>query len=276
MSSIDLSQIDPEHTGPYHLEAAAQEELNLNINKLKKLQQKLFASHQHAILIILQGMDTSGKDSLIKHAFNGINPQGCSVESFKPPEPHELAHGYMWRYINLLPIRGMITIFNRSYYEETTTVRVHPEFLKLRDLNESPNLWQNRYKEFNYFEHYLSNNNINIIKIFLHISKQEQLKRLKKRIETPDKHWKFDISDIREREHWDSYMKYFQETISHTHTKYAPWHVIPSNHKWHARLRFSQILVKYLEDLKLSFPKITGDKKAAIERARQELSRVNT
>lgn len=271
-TDIKLTDIDPADTGRFKSKSEALEALDGNIAKLSELQEKLFAAQEDAVLIILQGMDTSGKDSLIKHALSGLNPQGCTVHSFKVPNSFELAHDYMWRYADTLPLRGMIKIFNRSYYEETTAVRVHPDFLKLRGLTETSDLWQRRYGEFNHFEDYLVHNRIKVIKVFLHISKDEQLLRLKSRLEMPEKHWKFDISDIREREHWHQYMTVYEETMSRTNTDYAPWHVIPANTRWYARLKFSQILVDELERLHLRYPEVSGEKKQAIDKAIEELS----
>lgn len=262
-----LSSVDPDDTDGFLSKEHAQEALAQNIEKLSNLQEKLYASQTHGVLVILQGMDTSGKDSLIKHAFSGINPQGCMVHSFKAPSVFELGHTYMWRYVHNLPMRGMIKIFNRSYYEEVTTVRVHPEYLQERGLKESADLWLRRYQEFNQFEEYLGANNISLIKVFLHISQDEQLKRLKNRLENPDKHWKFDISDLRERRLWDEYMKAYEETLLKTHSARAPWHILPANNKWYARLRFSELLVETLGALKLSYP----DMSCAIKMAKKQL-----
>lgn len=270
--SINFSRLDPNNTGDFKHKDHAKAELEANITELSLLQEMLYANQKQSILIILQGMDTSGKDSLIKHAFKGINPQGCSVHSFKRPTDFELAHDYMWRYTKFLPALGMISIFNRSYYEESTVVRIHPEFLALRSLEEKAELWQRRHREFNQLEHYLIHNNIIVIKIFLHISKDEQLKRLKRRLNNPEKHWKFDISDIREREHWDRYMAVYQESLSATNSDYAPWHIIPANKHWYAQLKFSELLVQNLRALKLQFPELKGEKKLQIEKARAELA----
>jgi PPK2 family polyphosphate:nucleotide phosphotransferase len=258
---IKLSDHNPDDTNDFLSKEHAEESLQTNILKLSLLQEQLYASQTHSLLIILQGMDTSGKDSLIKHAFTGINPQGCDVHGFKTPNTFELNHAYMWRYGQNLPMRGMIKIFNRSYYEEVTVVRVHPEFLLQRGLKETPQLWQQRFLEFNQFEEYLHHNNIVVVKVFLHISKDEQHKRLKKRMDNPDKHWKFSISDVRERRYWDEYMQSYEEAFSATNTKNAPWHILPANNKWYARLKFSMILVKTLEKLNLHFPKVTLDLK---------------
>lgn len=271
LDPIKLSKLDPTNTDGYSSKEHAEEDLVANINKLSTLQEMLFASKKQSILVILQGMDTSGKDGLIKHAFSGINPQGCNVYSFKAPSPYELSHTYLWRYAHALPIRGMIEIFNRSYYEETTTVRVHPEYLTLRGLSQSSDLWQKRYKEFNHFEDYLANNHVTVIKIFLHLSKEEQLERLKTRLHNPDKHWKFDLSDIRERSFWDEYMAAYEETINATNSSLAPWHIIPADKKWYARLKFSTILVKKLDELHLSFPELNKDLKESIKIAQKEL-----
>jgi PPK2 family polyphosphate:nucleotide phosphotransferase len=270
---IRLAEIDPQDIGNHSHKDLAANALDENIAILADLQEKLFAGQKHAVLIILQGMDTSGKDGLIKHAFFGINPQGCNVYSFKIPNSFELAHSYMWRYTCNMPTRGMISIFNRSYYEETTAVRVHPEYLKLRKLSDDVDLWKRRYHEFNELERYLTHNGVLVIKAFLHISKTEQLKRLKVRLNSPDKHWKFTISDIRERMHWEAYMNAYEETLNATNSEFAPWHIIPSDKKWYARLQFSQILVDTLKKLNLTYPEIDQEMKQSIEQARLELSR---
>lgn len=256
---IKLAHIDPNDTNGFLSKEHAQASLLQNVEKLAALQEKLYASQSHGVLIILQGLDTSGKDSLIKHAFSGINPQGCMVHSFKAPSAFELGHTYMWRYVHNLPMRGMIKIYNRSYYEEVTTVRVHPEYLEQRGLTESKQLWPRRFLEFNQFEEYLSCNNVLVIKVFLHISKDEQLKRLENRINNPDKHWKFDFSDIRERHYWDNYQRCYEEALCATNTAYAPWHILPSNNKWYARLKFSELLVSCFESLNLKYPKTSID-----------------
>jgi len=226
--------------------------------RLSKLQERLYAEGRWAVLAILQGPDTSGKDGVIKHVLSGINPQGCEVHSFKQPSALELAHDFLWRTTMALPARGHVGVFNRSYYEETIVVRVHPELLDKQDLPYrlvTDKIWKERYEDINNFELHLARSGTVPLKFFLHISKQEQSKRLLARIADPEKRWKFSFHDVEERKLWDNFIKAYDDTIRHTATKHAPWYVVPADRKWFARLVVAATLVERMEALDLQFPK---------------------
>lgn len=249
-----------------------------DVKKLERLQQRLYASGQRAILIILQGMDTAGKDSCIRHIFSGINPQGCSVVSFKQPTPQELSHDFMWRHYAALPPKGFITIFNRSYYENLLITRVHPELLlkehlpAIKSQNDAKEeFWKNRFESINAFEKQLAASGTIILKIFLHISRQEQKNRLLKRIEDQDKNWKFEYGDLKERTYWQQYQKAYEDMLSNTSAQNAHWYAIPPDEKWFSRLAISRILVKTMEDMNLSFPVVSVEKEQLLEKASHEL-----
>jgi len=228
----------------------------------------------HGILIILQALDAAGKDGVIRHVMSGINPQGCTVTSFKAPSSEELGHDYLWRAAKALPSRGMIGIFNRSYYEEVLVVRVHPELLdrqKLPPLARGPDMWKQRFKEINNFEKYLVNNGIMIIKFFLNISRKEQRRRFLARIDEPEKNWKFSVADYQERAHWDKYQSVIEDMLEHTSTEWAPWFVVPSNNKWFARLAISETLCAGLERLDLKIPEVSPQRLAELQQIRKEL-----
>lgn len=267
---------DPAFTGGLSDKAAAVDHVTHNIDRLAGLQERLYAQGSHALLVVLQGIDTSGKDGMVRHVFSGVNPQGCTVTSFKAPSTEELEHDYLWRVSRALPRRGMIAIFNRSHYEEVLAVRVHPEFLARQNLplgRVSKELWKRRYREINDFESYLAGNAISIVKIFLNISQEEQRRRLLARINDPDKQWKFSDADVRERSLWEEYQKAYSAMLSHTSTKAAPWFVIPSNHKWFARLAVSEILCAHLERLGPEFPAPSVEQLAALRAAKTDLER---
>lgn len=272
---IRLEKVPGSSTGKFKKEVETREQLETDIEKLAALQEKLYAEGKRALLVVFQGMDTSGKDSMIKHVMSGINPQGCEVHSFKAPTPEEHRHGYLWRHSLALPSRGKIGIFNRSYYEDVTIARVHHEVLKSENLpkDQDPKIWHKRFEEINAFENYLSNNGYVILKFFLHISAAEQKKRLLKRIEDPDKHWKFDVSDIREREYWDAYQSAYEDAFNHTSTDHAPWIIVPADHKWSARASVAHIIVEAIERLKPRYPELTPSGKAALKKAKKLLSR---
>lgn len=227
-------------------EEQAEAELSELSNRMSHLQYKLFADRSQALLIILQGIDTSGKDSTIRHVMKAFNPQSCRVVSFKAPSTEEIVHDYLWRVHKALPSKGEITIFNRSHYEDVIEVRVHKTI--------SPSIWSQRYRQINEFEQYLSENNIKIIKLFLHISKDEQKKRLEGRLKDPKKRWKIAEEDIQERKYWDEYLKAHEEIINKCNALWAPWFIIPSNIKWFRNIVIATILVHTLEGMKLSFP----------------------
>lgn len=270
---IKLSDFDTAYTGEFHNKSEAKEKLKENIKKLSRLQDLLFASSTYGILIILQAMDAAGKDSLIKHVMSGLNPQGCRVYSFKVPSEEELKHDYMWRCIKELPERGYIEIFNRSYYEEVLVVKVHQSLLAKQNLplslpTDSEVFWKMRYEQINNFEKYLVENGFLVIKFFLHLSKEEQKKRFLKRIDTSEKNWKFSLGDIKEREYWNEYLSAYEDMLNNTSTSYAPWYILPADHKWFTRVIASEILSSKIESLNLSYPKTTENHKKELERAK--------
>jgi PPK2 family polyphosphate:nucleotide phosphotransferase len=219
-------------------------------------------------------MDAAGKDSVIKHVMSGVNPQGCSVYSFNVPSGDELNHDYLWRHIRKLPERRRVGIFNRSYYEEVLAVRVHSELLRTEKIPSSllgPKIWKRRFEEICGFERYLANNGIVTRKFFLHISKEEQAKRLLERLEEPEKNWRFSISDVHERQHWDDYMDAYEDAIRNTCSPFAPWYVVPADHKWFARLVVASTVIAALEELNLGYPKIDTERRKELEAARSLL-----
>lgn len=227
--------------------------------ELSHQQNLLYASGQYAILILFQAMDAGGKDGLIRHVMSGVNPQGCKVASFKSPSNEETRHDFLWRINRQLPERGQIGIFNRSYYEDVLIARVHPEILKEQHLpspwDKGHELWKGRYRSIRDMEAHLHRNGTRILKFFLHISENEQKKRLIERIDTPEKNWKFSMNDLHERQYWDSYMKAYENAITHTASKEAPWYIIPADDKENARIIVSDIILKTLKHLKLSWPR---------------------
>jgi PPK2 family polyphosphate:nucleotide phosphotransferase len=271
---IKLKDYPPDYTDPIDSKDEAAEKLARDIAKLSSLQAKLYAQDTFALLVILQGIDASGKDGTIKHVMSGVNPSGCQVTSFKAPSSEELDHDYLWRCVQRLPPRGMIGIFNRSYYEEVLVVRVHPEMLDRQqvprpiDLN---SLWKQRYRQINQFEQYLTENGVVVLKFFLNLSKEEQKRRFLERIEAEDKNWKFSAADVREREFWDNYIDAFEDMLSNTSTEIAPWHVIPADRKWFSRCAVADIIVRKLESLDVRFPRLDGEQKKALDHARQLL-----
>lgn len=252
----------------------AEDLLKDGIETLADLQDKLYAQDTYALLVIIQAMDAAGKDGAIKHVMSGINPQGCQVFAFKGPSAEELDHDYLWRCMKCLPERGRIGIFNRSYYEEVLVVRVHPEILakqKLPEMYKNGKIWKQRFEEINNFERYLVQNGIEVVKIFLNVSKDEQKRRFLDRIEQPEKNWKFSLADAKERGCWDDYMAAYEDAIRHTSTKHAPWHVIPADNKWFARLAVAAVIGERLKSLKLAYPEISGQQKEALAEAREAL-----
>jgi PPK2 family polyphosphate:nucleotide phosphotransferase len=224
--------------------------------------------------LIFQALDAAGKDGAIKHVMSGVNPQGCQVFSFKGPSPEELDHDYLWRCMKCLPERGRIGIFNRSYYEETTAVRVHPEFLRSQKLPKrlfTEKIWDQRFKDISNFERYLTRNGVVIRKFFLHLSKDEQKKRFLARLDLPDKNWKFSINDAKERGYWDDYMNAYEDTIRHTATDYAPWYVVPADNKWFTRVVVAAAVIETLASLDLDYPQVGKAKLKELDTARQAL-----
>lgn len=276
--SFRLRDVDPEDT--LHLNSEdkprAREILQEGIEAMAHLQGMLYAQDKWAILLIFQAMDAAGKDGAIKHVMSGVNPQGCQVFSFKAPTSEDLDHDYLWRCMKRLPERGRIGIFNRSYYEETLVVRVHPELLarqKLPPQLVTKRIWKERFEDIRHFEQYLSRNGVLVRKFFLHVSKKEQRKRFLARLDTPEKNWKFSEADVRERTHWNEYQKAYEEMIQHTSSKEAPWYVVPADNKWFTRVVVAAAIVEAMASLKLNFPKVDGAKIRELAAARKSLSR---
>lgn len=261
-SKIRLSQIDPNDTGSYKegKDAGQKEILKLNL-RLESLQERLFAEHKHPVLVVLQGMDTSGKDGTIRAVFEGVNPQGVRVAGFKVPTPQELDHDYLWRIHQQTPGKGEIVIFNRSHYEDVLVVRVHNLVL--------PERWQKRFDQINAFERQLAEEGTTILKFFLHIDLDEQKQRLLERLEQPDKNWKFNPGDLKERALWADYQKAYEDVLEKTSTDWAPWYVIPANRKWYRNLTIGRILVDTLERLNPQSPVTL--KKEELEQYRTQL-----
>jgi PPK2 family polyphosphate:nucleotide phosphotransferase len=245
--------------------------LEAGVAMLADYQDKLAAQDTYGLLVVLQGIDASGKDSMIRHVMSGVNPQGVEVTSFKVPSDEELDHHYLWRYQKRVPRRGGIGIFNRSHYEEVLVVRVHPEHLlreKLPEEAKEPGIWKRRYRDINAWERQLSDEGIRLVKLFLNVSKHEQRKRFLKRIQRPDKRWKFSAADILEREHWDEYQHAYSQMLSHTSTEQAPWYVVPADHKWFARIAAAAALVGALAEIDPRYPQPDVKAQQAMEEAR--------
>jgi PPK2 family polyphosphate:nucleotide phosphotransferase len=260
--------------GKGELKERANKLLDANRVELERAQELLYASNTYAILIILQGMDAAGKDGTIKHVMSGVNPQGCRVTSFKQPSATELSHDFMWRQVMALPEKGMIGIFNRSYYEEVLIVKVKQNLLINQNLpckNYDKKFWKARYQDISNYERYLTRNGTMILKFFLNISKQEQKKRFLDRLNCPDKYWKFTPSDIQEREYWDEYTKAYEDMLRCTSTKWAPWFVIPADYKWMARSLVADIITTSINSLNLKYPPMDEQKRKAIEAAKTKL-----
>jgi PPK2 family polyphosphate:nucleotide phosphotransferase len=271
---VKLSDYPTDATKPYMSKDQAAEKLAADIATLSDLQARLAAQNTYALLIILQGMDAAGKDGTIKHVMSGVNPSGCQVKSFKAPTHEELDHDYLWRHVKALPERGVIGIFNRSYFEEVLVVRVHPELLqheKIPKTKDSDKLWARRFEEINNFERFLVSNGIEVLKFFLHLSKKEQKRRFLERLDKPQKNWKFSAADVKERAYWDEYAKAFEDMLSNTSTEHAPWYAIPADNKWYTHLAVADIVARKLESLNLEFPKLTGEAKQALDDARKIL-----
>ncbi len=274
-SRCDLATFDPAATGTFAKKSDAAGKLASDIKRLAALQDIFYAQGRYALLIVFQGMDAAGKDGAIGHVMTGVNPQGVDVHAFKTPTPLELAHDYLWRCINVLPERGKIGIFNRSYYEETIVARVHPAILAAERLPPAgaKGVWAERFEDIVAFERHLVRNGTIVLKFFLHLSKHEQRKRLLKRIDTPAKNWKLSPDDVRERAFWDDYQRAYEETLTHTSTNEAPWHVIPADHKWFTRAAIADTIVATLESLDLRYPDVTDAQRAMLATSRTELER---
>lgn len=252
-------------------------QLHKNHNRLEEFQTLLYANHSRAMLIIFQGMDTSGKDGAIKHVMSGVNPQGCSVVSFKTPTSTELDHDFLWRANRVLPSRGLIGIFNRSYYEEALITRVHPNLLEVEKLptgtKHSETFWKFRYRDIVNYEKYLHRQGYEIVKIFIHVSKNEQKRRLLDRFQNPTKIWKISEGDVRERSFWKEYQAAYEECIRHTSSKSSPWYVVPGDDKENARLSISQILVDRFEKMQLEYPKLNSEEKKKLKKLKALLAK---
>jgi PPK2 family polyphosphate:nucleotide phosphotransferase len=272
-----LKRIDPGETGGFHPDKdLAAQVLGQGIERLRDLQEKLYAQDRWGVLLVFQAMDAAGKDGAIEHVMSGVNPQGCEVHAFKQPSAEELDHDFLWRCATRLPERGRIGIFNRSYYEEVLVARVHPEILgaqKLPDSVVTRDIWKERHRDINAFEAYLSRNGYVIRKFFLHISKKEQTQRFEKRLDEPAKNWKFALGDVKEQGHWREYMAAYEDTIRQTATPMAPWVVVPANKKWFARLVVAAAIIDALEGLDLAFPKVTAAKRKEIAAGRRLLAK---
>jgi PPK2 family polyphosphate:nucleotide phosphotransferase len=272
--TVKLSDHDSGHTSGYDDKRSAQSKLEKDIRELASRQDVLNAQARHGILIIFQGMDTAGKDGAIKHVTSGINPQGVNVYAFKQPTDEERRHDYLWRCMKVAPERGRIGIFNRSYYEDVVVPRVHPELLvDVAGKHPSAKFWKRRFEDINAYERHLADNNIRVVKFFLHISREEQRIRLLARLEDPTKLWKFSEGDLHERSYWKSYVKAYEAVFEHTSSAHAPWYVIPSDHKWFTRVAVADILVAELKSLHLEYPPVTKEKRAAVARQKKLLER---
>jgi len=271
-----LKDIDPGDTGDLKSDdkPRAKEALQNGVEALAELQDMLYAQDRWSLLLIFQAMDAAGKDGTIKHVMSGINPQGCQVSSFKSPSSNDLDHDYLWRCVKELPERGRIGIFNRSYYEETLVVRVHPEFLagqKLPVECVTKSIWDDRFQDIRNFERYLTRNGTIVRKFFLHVSKAEQEKRFLERLDNPDKNWKFSANDAKERGFWKDYMHAYEETICETATEHSPWYVVPADNKWFTRVIVAAAIIEALASLNLHYPKVSSAKRKELAMAKEAL-----
>jgi PPK2 family polyphosphate:nucleotide phosphotransferase len=273
-----LKNCDPRET--LHLDSedkpGAKEALALGIEALAELQDKLYAQDRWAVLLIFQAMDAAGKDGTIKHVMSGVNPQGCQVRSFKAPSAEDLDHNFLWRCMEYVPERGHIGIFNRSYYEETLVVRIHPELLEKQMLPPeliTKNIWKERFQDIRDFERYLTRNGVVICKFFLNVSKEEQKKRFLERLDNAEKNWKFSADDIKERAFWDDYMTAYEDMIRHTASPEAPWYVVPADNKWFTRIIVAAAVIETLDALNLRYPKVSKEKLNDLAAAKQMLMR---
>jgi len=269
-----LKDFDPADTNGIKSKKHAEKVLQSSSLMLAEMQEKLYAQDEWALLLIFQGMDAAGKDGAIKHVMSGINPQGCDVYAFKAPTHEELDHDFLWREHKVMPDRGKIGIFNRSYYEEVLVVQVHPQILKSEKLPNdvtTKRIWEERYEDINGFEKFLTRNGVVIRKFFLHVSKAEQKKRFLERLEDSKKNWKFSMDDIKERKFWDDYQEAYEEMVQNTATKRAPWYVVPADNKWYGRLVVASAIIEALDGLNLAFPDVDKEKKKELEAIKEAL-----
>jgi PPK2 family polyphosphate:nucleotide phosphotransferase len=280
--TLKLKDYDPAWAGDNERPKAERKEqaaelLSEDVSELAEAQELLYADDSWALLVIFQAMDAAGKDSTIKHVMSGINPQGCQVYSFKHPSAEELDHDFLWRCTKALPERGRIGIFNRSYYEEVLITKVHPELIAAQRIPDSnpgkDKFWEHRYDDINAWERHLTRNGTAIVKFFLHVSQDVQRQRFLDRINNPAKHWKFSASDVKERRYWDDYMRAYEDCLTATSTKSAPWYVIPADHKWISRAAVAAVLVETIQSLDLKWPKVTDEQQRAIAEAKQQLEK---
>lgn len=276
-TKVDLGDFKTDYTSGFANKKAAEAALLEDVSELAAAQNLLWASKEYGVIILFQALDAAGKDGTIKHVMSGVNPQGVNVHSFKAPSEEERLHHFLWRPMRALPARGMIAIFNRSYYEEVLVVRIHPEFLngqmiprelRGKDLSQ---LWTARYDEINAFERVMAQHNICFIKFFLHVSKKEQKKRFLERLDDADKNWKFSIGDLHERSFWNEYQDAYEDMLSATSTEWAPWHVIPADKKWFARACVADIITSRIQQLDLRMPKIGDSERSQLAEARRKL-----
>lgn len=276
--TLGLTKIATTPDAKYADEKAIKGQIAKNIKQLTELQGKLYAQDRYGVLVIFQAMDAAGKDSMIAHVMSGVNPQGCQVASFKQPSSKELAHDYLWRIHRQVPKRGMIEIFNRSYYEDVLVSRVHPEIILNAHIGNIDQAYQvndaffeHRFADMRYFEDYLQRNGYLVLKFFLHMSKAEQKQRFLRRIEIPSHNWKFSAADVRERKYWDDYQRVYDDAITQTASKSVPWYVIPSDSKWYSRLCVSEIINQRMSELPLAYPSLDAEAQAGLKRALNKL-----
>ena len=274
-SKVELDHHPTDHSGGYTDKKMAVADLAKNIERLSELQDILYAQNVHSLLIIFQAMDAAGKDGAIKHVMSGLNPQGCQVTSFKQPSSEEIDHDFLWRCQKALPERGRIGIFNRSHYEEVLVVRVHSGILQLQQLPDKVKndkfIWKKRFRQIRDWEQHLTENGTHVLKFFLHVSKDEQKKRFLERIDIAEKNWKFSAGDAKERVFWDDYMNAYEDVMEETSTEHAPWYVIPADKKWFTRLAISEIIVRKLESLKMSYPVVSPERLVELQEAKKIL-----
>jgi PPK2 family polyphosphate:nucleotide phosphotransferase len=282
LATRDTDKVSADWLGPrgkdgehHKRKKVAKEDLREFVEELSNAQELLWADGSHALLIVLQALDAAGKDGTIKHVMSGVNPQGCRVMAFKQPSAEELGHDFLWRSTKALPELGSISIFNRSYYEDVLVTRVHPNLLEMSHVSPSggpdKKFWNDRYADINSFEHHLHRNKTRIVKVFLHLSKQEQKRRFLDRLDDPTKNWKFSVADLAERQHWDEYQSAYEEALSATSTPWAPWYVVPADHKYALRALVGGIIVHAIDQMELEPPKVAPRDVAALGQAKDEL-----
>jgi PPK2 family polyphosphate:nucleotide phosphotransferase len=274
-AKVDLKDHPTDFSGDYTDKKQAVKDLEKNVERLRELQDILYAQDEQSLLVVFQAMDAAGKDGAIEHVMSGVNPQGCHVVSFKQPSDEELSHDFLWRCAKNTPERGKIGIFNRSHYEEVLVVRVHPQILQSQhlpdEIKNDKKIWKKRFEQIRNFESNLAANGTRILKFFLNVSKEEQKNRFLSRIAEEEKNWKFSMGDVKERAHWDDYMAAYTDAIENTSTEVAPWYVIPADRKWFTRLAVSEIMVRALESMDLRYPVVTEEHKAELAEAKKML-----